>query len=304
MTQACDYFFVLAALAVLLVLWLIVRALKGGQKKVPETQKDTKTPRRIERVGSRAAIRKEPKVEPQAPRPERVTGFYFKTEEGTPFAWVRLSSIGAQAWGYNAIDLSEKLNRFIERFLKPEDNESLLISVFCTLPAKTPLIVECFTEKGERIGNDQALGLTVEDFPKYSPATKLHFDRCLLAALKGKYHDAFYRCQASDQAYLIRCENRPFTLSGKTHDYSKNLLAALSYLMLLKIAGETNFYQRARLWNFYWSIIETKTFPYTETLNTFERVVISQTFVQTQKLPFLLIQTPKGWGKCYNALNY
>ena len=305
MTQDFDYFLLLSVAAIVLVLWLIVRMLKGAAKKTGEKKIGHTYPqRRIERVATRTTLKSEPEIKPLAPKPQRVTGFYFKSEKGIPFAWVRLSSIGAQPWGNGCIELSDNLKRFTERFLKPQDNESLLISLFCELPSTTELFTDCFTDKGEGIGKDQKLGLTAGDFPNYSLSSKTDFDHWLLSELKSIYHTHFFRCSASEQAFLIGSENRSLSVGVPSVYSSLNFHSALAYMILSKITSETDFYKRARLWNFYWAVIETKTFPYTETLNTFERVVISQTFVQTQKLPFLLIQTPKGWGKCYNALNY
>ena len=302
MTQNFDYFLLLSALAVLLVLWLIVRTLKTGHKKNATPKiKHPHPQRRIERVAARTTLKPQAEIKPQAPKPQRVTGFYFKTETGTPFAWLRLSTIGAQPWGNGTIVLSENLKRFTERFLKAKDNESLLISLFTKLSPDTPLIAECFTENGERVIENQTLGLKAADFPTYELNSLNDLSDWLLTELKTHYHHYFFRCSASEQVFLLASEKH---LCPIENDLSGNLSLSLAYLILADIVSESDFYKRARLWNFYWSVIETKTFPYTETLNTFERVVISQTFVQTQKLAFLLIQTPKGWGKCYNALNY
>ena len=302
MTQDFDYFLLLSIAAVGLVFWLIVRTFKTGRKKNIAPKIDhTRPQRRIERVAARTAVKPQPEIEPQAPKPRRITGFYFKTETGTPFAWVRLSTIGAQPWGNRTIELSENLQRFTKRFLNAEDNESLLISLFTKLSPETALIAECFTENGQRVIVNQTLGLKAADFPTFELSSLNDLSDWLLTELKTHYHHYFFRCSASEQVFLLASEKH---LRPTANDLSQNLSLSLAYLILADIVSEKDFYKRARLWNFYWSVIETKTFPYTETLNTFERVVISQTFVQTQKLPFLLIQTPKGWGKCYNALNY
>ena len=124
-----------------------------------------------------------------------------------------------------------------------------------------------------------------------------------LGFLFQNYRKAFYKLAPSEEAQLIKLEYCPETVIEEA-DFSPLALKAEAYLILSRILSEPDFHKRSVIWNQYWSIIESKGFTYTETLESCERLVISQTFVQTQKLPFLLIQTPTSCGKCYNALNY
>ena len=87
-------------------------------------------------------------------------------------------------------------------------------------------------------------------------------------------------------------------------EVSNSFSQALGLLFLLRIHNESDNLVRSSLLNQYLGFIELSHFSYSAQLESLEHLVISQIFVQTQKLPFLLIQTPKDCGKCYNALNY
>ncbi len=306
MNQEFDYFLLLSALAVVLVIWLLVKVLK--QKKPQETKKAVeerqRKPRaRIERIST---VKKEQIVKPQAPevkKKPRVTFFYFTTREGTPFASLQLSTVGAQPWGNTKINLSDRLQRFCDRFMKKDDHESLLIHLYAPDTPESELLAQAFSEKGEAFNDPKPLSLKVSDFPTVSRKSREELKDWTIHLLLHHYREAFYQVSASEEAQLIKLEHCPQT-EIEDSDFSPLALRAVAYLTLLRLLREPDFHKRSVIWNRYWSVVESKGFTYTKTLESSERVVISQTFVQTQKLPFLLIQTPTSSGECYNALNY
>ena len=138
MTQDFDFFLLLSALALILVIWLMVRAVKGcakGNSSLPPKVKEA--PRRVERVTPRS---KEPShSEKEQKQPHKITTLYFTTKDDQPFAVIRLSTIGAQVWGNESIELPTALTRFIDRFLPRDEGESLLIHLVSPLPSDTAL---------------------------------------------------------------------------------------------------------------------------------------------------------------------
>ena len=306
MNQEFDYFLLLSALAVVLVIWLLVKVLK--QKK-PAEPKETphlrqEKPRaRIERIST---AKRADTVKPQREEPEkkpRVTFFYFTTKEGKPFASLQLSTVGAQTWGNTKTVLSDRLQRFCDRFMKKDDHESLLIHLYAPDTPESELLAQAFSEKGEAFSAAEPIGLKVSDFPTVTQSTREELKGWSLQFLLHHYRRTFYELPASEEAQLIKIENCPQTIDRQA-ELSSRALRAAAYLILSRLLSEPDFHKRSVIWNQYWSIIETKDFSYTQTLESAERLVISQTFVQTQKLPFLLMQTPTSSGECYNALNY
>ena len=311
MVQDFDFFLLLSALAVLLVLWLMVRTFRGtGSRGKSQNTINAKTGEikahraRPERIKSR---KPEPHIEmpKEEKKPPRVTALIFTTAQSKPFAVIQLSTVGAQAWGDESFKLSENLQNFLNRFLKPEDNESVLIHICQALSESDQLSAVAVNENGERMGEAMPVGLTARDFPLYEDIQTKEISEWLLSALQAQYRECFMKLDPSQMAQLIKAEytdkNFPLDLMPKeTSDVS----LALAFLLLTKILCNSDFATRSALWNCYWKLLENNHFHEDETLNRFERLVISQTFVQTQKLPFLLIQTPTSSGNCYKALNY
>ena len=157
-------------------------------------------------------------------------------------------------------------------------------------------------ENGERMGEAMPVGLTVRDFPLYEEIQSKDISDWLLSALQAQYRELFMKLDPSQMAQLIKAEYM-YTNFPASEVTSEASLAA-AFLLLTKILSNSDFATRSALWNCYWKLLENNNFDNDETLNRFERLVISQTFVQTQKLPFLLIQTPTSSGNCYKALNY
>ena len=310
MVQDFDFFLLLSALAVLLVLWLMVRTFRGTGR-TGKTQNNLNTTTgsetqsrraRPERIKSRKPQIEIPKEEK---KPPRVTALIFTNPQSQPFAVIQLSSVGAQHWGDETIKLSEKLQNFLNRFIKPEDNESVLIHICQALPDTDELSAVAMNANGERMGEAMPVGLTVRDFPLYEEVQSKDISDWLLSALQAQYRELFMKLDPSQMAWLIKVEYtvKSFPLDLMTNQRS-DVALPLAFLLLTKILSNSVFATRSALWNCYWKLLENNNFDNAETLNRFERLVISQTFVQTQKLPFLLIQTPTSSGNCYKALNY
>ena len=307
MVQDFDFFLLLSALAVLLVLWLMVRTFRGTGR-TGKTQNNLNTTTgsetqsrraRPERIKSRKPQIEIPKEEK---KPPRVTALIFTNPQSQPFAVIQLSTVGAQPWGEETFKLSENLQNFLNRFIKPEDNESVLIHICQALPDTDELSAVAMNENGERMGEAMPVGLTVRDFPLYEEIQSKEFSEWLLSALQAQYRERFMKLDPSQMAQLIKAEYM-YTNFPASEVTSEASLAA-AFLLLTKILSNSDFATRSALWNCYWKLLENNNFDNDETLNRFERLVISQTFVQTQKLPFLLIQTPTSSGNCYKALNY
>ncbi len=308
MVQDFDFFLLLSALAVLLVLWLMVRTFRGtrsskkSQNTINAKTGEIKAHRaRPERIKSR---KPQPHIEmpKEEKKPPRVTALIFTNAQSKPFAVIQLSTVGAQPWGEETFKLSENLQNFLNRFLKPEDNESVLIHICQALCETDELSAVAVNENGERMGEAMPVGLTVRDFPLYEEIQSKEFSEWLLSALQAQYRERFMKLDPSQMAQLIKAEYM-YTNFPASEVTSEASLAA-AFLLLTKILSNSDFATRSALWNCYWKLLENNNFDNDETLNRFERLVISQTFVQTQKLPFLLIQTPTSSGNCYKALNY
>lgn len=302
MTQDFDFFLLLSALALILVIWLMVRAVKGyakGNSSLPPKVKEA--PRRVERVTPRS---KEPShSEKEQKQPPKITTLYFTTKDDQPFAVIRLSTIGAQVWGNESIELPTALTRFIDRFLPRDEGESLLIHLVSPLPSDTALYAQAYGEDGECVAKSHPVGLTPNDFPHYKNIDSHSLKDWIRQTLVTTYHTIFFTLSASEMAFLLRAEKtKKIDYSGL--EVSNSFRQALALLFLLRIHNESDNLVRSSLLNQYLGFIELSHFSYSAQLESLEHLVISQIFVQTQKLPFLLIQTPKDCGKCYKALNY
>ena len=302
MTQDFDFFLLLSALALILVIWLIVRAVKGcakGNSSLPPKAKEA--PRRVERVTPRS---KEPShSEKEQKQPPKITTLYFTTKDDQPFAVIRLSTIGAQVWGNESIELPTALTRFIDRFLPRDEGESLLIHLVSPLPSDTALYAQAYREDGECVAKSHPVGLTPNDFPHYIDINVDAVKAWIRQRLVTAYHTVFFTLPASEMAILLRGEKSK-KIEYSLREVSNPFREALALLLLLRIHDESDELVRLSLLEQYLAFIESNHFSYSALLESVERLVISQIFVQTQKLPFLLIQTPKDCGKCYKALNY
>ena len=308
MTQDFDFFLLLSALALILVIWLMIRAVKGSAKENKSPSSTVKevpqnSNRRVERFTSRSKEPSKADIEEKQKQPPKVSTLYFTTQDDQPFAVIRLSTIGAQVWGNKSIELSPALTRFIDRFLPRDEGESLLIHLVSPLPSDTPLYAQAYRENGECVAKSHPVGLTPNDFPHYIDIDNDSLRAWIRQTLVTAYHTFFFTLCASEMAFLLHAEKTK-KIDYSAPDVSNSFHQALALLFLLHIHDESNELVRSSLLNQYLGFIELSHFSYSTQLESFERLVISQIFVQTQKLPFLLIQTPKDCGKCYKALNY
>lgn len=308
MTQDFDFFLLLSALALILVIWLMIRAVKGSAKENKSPSSTVKevpqnSNRRVERFTSRSKEPSKADIEEKQKQPPKISTLYFTTQDDQPFAVIRLSTIGAQVWGNKSIELSPALTRFIDRFLPRDEGESLLIHLVSPLPSDTPLYAQAYRENGECVAKSHPVGLTPNDFPHYINIDRHSLKDWIRQTLVTTYHTIFFSLSASEMAFLLRAEKTK-KIDYSAPDVSNSFLQALALLSLLHIHDESNELVRSSLLNQYLGFIKLRHFSYSTQLESFERLVISQIFVQTQKLPFLLIQTPKDCGKCYKALNY
>ena len=308
MTQDFDFFLLLSALALILVVWLMIRAMKGSAKENKSLSSIVKevpqnSTRRVERFTSRSKEAAKVDVEEKQKQPPKISTLYFTTQDDQPFAVIRLSTIGAQVWGNESIELSTSLTRFIDRFLPRDEGESLLIHLVSPLPSDTALYAQAYGEDGECVSKSHPVGLTPNDFPHYIDIDNDSLRAWIHQTLVAAYHTLFFTLSASEMTFLLRAEKTK-KIDYSVSEVSNSFLQALALLLLLHTHDESNELVRSSLLNQYLGFIEWSHFSYSRELESFERLVISQIFVQTQKLPFLLIQTPKDCGKCYKALNY
>ncbi len=303
MNKDFDFFLLLSALAIFLVLWLIVKTVKGQSKGTSQRDNSAEIAnRRTERVRARKNQSAPPNSQPQEPRAIRPMSFVFSTPDGLPFAALTITSIGAQPWGEGKT-LSERLNRFIEKFAKTEDHERALIHIVRAADSKLDLSVLAYDEKGSAMGKSMPSGLKVEDFPvfaQFGHKDLRAWSDCVLAAA---YRCAFNQAQPHEMAYLIKCEREGEPIRNQSFLTPKGRLALL-HLGLIKISNETDSRARWLLLNNYMQVAITLPTQDFENISSLQRLIFSQTFAQTQKLPFLLVCTPNCSGKCYNALNY
>lgn len=308
MTQDFDFFLLLSALALILVIWLMTRAIKSPAKEKKSLSSKVKevpqnNTRRVERFTSRLKDSSDSHRENEATEPPKITTLYFTTQNDQPFAVIRLSTIGAQAWGNETIELSGTLTRFIDRFLMRSEGEALLIHLVSPLPSDTPLYAQAYREDGECVAKSHPVGLTPNDFPHHMDIKRDSLNAWTRQSLITAYHTIFFTLSASEMAFLLRAE-KSAKISHSELEVSNSFFQAMALLFLLRIHVESDETLRSGLLNQYFDFIKSNHLLYSTQLESFERLVISQIFVQTQKLPFLLIQTPKDCGKCYKALNY
>ena len=189
---------------------------------------------------------------------------------------------GGSTLGDKAVLLSDRLQRFCDRFLKKEDHESLLIHLYGSDTSETELLAQAFSEKGESFNEAKPVGLKVSDFPVISENTREELKAWTLGFLFQNYHKAFYKLSPSEEAQLIKLEYCPKTVI-EGDDFSPLALKAEAYLVLSRILSEPDFHKRSVIWNQYWSIIESKGFTYKETLESCERLVISTNICPKRK---------------------
>ena len=301
-----DYFLILGACAFVLVVWLVWRALKSGHSKndgsrsKPSYKASAKKRRSSgprDRVSARAgsAVSKNKIQEAQEPR---LTTLCFTDGRPYPFAVANLSS---DFWLHSdrPVFLPQRLQETLDRYLPlSEDCPARLFHMIDTPRTGRPIILRGFDEKGNVWQKPLVAGLNGEDFSLEPSPNSLVNE--ISEKLRAYYRAQFRVLEAADQAALIALENHPENLLTARVNVSAQ--KAYRALLLQAILFNTDTLCHFQLINCYFSHFEYS--PTNTSELTLYQLIISQTFAQTQMLPFLLVSNTKSGVKCYNALNY
>lgn len=298
-----DYFLILSALAFGLVIVLLFSLFKKGS---PKNEKVLSSPVRRERIGQRPALRSNPykaHIKAEAPALPRIMTLVFYDESTHPVAVMSRSTLGAQGWGTLRANESSKLTAFINTSFSTQANEVITLHYPQGNFAPGPLTVKAFDEKGSEVAFDASVVLQGEDFPLYEASEDLQ--SWLIQAPLRIYRNIFLELDAIEQAKLLKLEfgNDELVENDQTNLSSVSRLA-LSYLLLAKLAKEEDFFVRMGRYNRLSHFLNANDDRDNEALFTLERLIISQTFVQTQKLPFFLVRTATPCAQWLKALKY
>ncbi len=301
-----DYFLILGACAFGLVIWLVGRALRSGHSKTdglqskPTKNTSGKNPRSSasrERVATRAGSVVTQQKSQEAREPH-LTTLCFTDGRAYPFAVVNLSS---DFWLHSdrPVFLPQRLQETLDRYLPlSEDYPARLFHMIDTPRTGRPIILRGFDEKGNVWQKPLVAGLNGEDFSIEPSPNSLVNE--ISEKLRAYYRAQFRVLEAADQAALMALENHPENLLTARVNVSAQ--KAYRALLLQAILFNTDTLCHFQLINCYFSHFEYS--PANTSELTLYRLIISQTFAQTQMLPFLLVSNTKSGVKCYNALNY
>lgn len=165
------------------------------------------------------------------------------------------------------------------------------------------LNVKAFDEKGTEVAFKSSITLRWEDFPAYDAAEDLQ--TWLIEAPLRIYRNIFLDLDAIEQAKLLKLEfGRDELIESESSNLSTISRLALSYLLLAKLAKDKDFFVRMGRYNRFSHFLNVNDAQDNEALFTLERLIISQTFVQTQKLPFFLVRTATPCAQWSKALKY
>lgn len=299
-----DYFLILTFLAVILVIVLLLSLLK---RKSEPGEKISDTHRRTERVKARPqeSMISKPKIElpPIAPR---VMTVVFYDSHSRPVAVLMRSTLGAQGWGTQVQGEKPALTAFINKYLQPQPNEMLTLhypqsEVACQGEA---LSVKAFGEKGNPIEFTSDLIVRDCDFPLYDRLENLHV--WLQESPFAIYRQIFLLLDEVQQTLLSKVEFGGDDVMNQQIWSSMNQEARLAtcYLLLNKLATEEDFFVRMGRYNRFSAYLDSHDAQEYETLHALERLIISQSFVQTQKMPIFLVRTSTGGIQWSKALKY
>ncbi len=300
-----DYFLILTVLAVVLVVVLLISLMK----RKPEQRADAVSvaPRRTDRVRARpqeSTISK-PKIElpPIAPR---VMTVVFYDRHCHPIAVLMRSTLGAQGWGTQVQGEKPALTTFINKYLQPQANEMLTLHYpQSEVPSLGDVLaVKAFGEKGNPIEFTSDLIVRDCDFPQYDRQENLH--TWLQESPFAIYRQIFLLLDEVQQTLLSKVE------FGGDQAMDQEIWAlmnqdsrlAVCYLLLHKLAAEEDFFVRMGRYNRFSAYLNSHDAQEYETLHALERLIISQSFVQTQKMPIFLVRTSTGGIQWSKALKY
>lgn len=298
-----DYFLILSALAFLLVIVLLIRLFRKGSSK---NEKVLSAPVRRERIGPRPVARPNPyKVHAveEASQPPRTMTMVFYDEAQHPVAVMSRSTLGAQSWGTYRSNEFSLLTAFINASFATQANEVITLHYPQGNVGSGRLSVKAFDEKGNEVACNASLSLRGEDFPTYDATEDLQ--TWLIEAPLRIYRNIFLGLDAIEQAKLLKLEfGKDELVESEASNLSPVSRLALSYLLLSKLAKDKDFFVRMGRYNRFSHFLNVNNVQENEALFTLERLIISQTFVQTQKLPFFLVRTATPCAQWSKALKY
>lgn len=301
-----DYFLILSGCAFVLVIWLVIRSFKSSvarqsdahSKRVSKaTGGSPRVARPRERIGARTSSGADSVIVAKPSEPV-LTTLCFTDGRSYPFAVANLSS---DFWLHSehAVYLPEKLQETLTRYLPLTESASArLLHVLDSPRAGRPIVLRGFDEKGEPWTKPLTAALSSEDF--CIDAQPVTWQDEVRETLQKFYRACFRELNASDQAALIALENHSERLFAARVGQSAQ--RALRAQILMAILVNTDCQRYFQLINCYFlSLDQCPADPFESMLY---RLTISQTFAQTQKLPFLVVSNTSSGVKCYNTLNY
>lgn len=297
-----DYFLILSALAFGLVIVLLINLFKKGSAK---GEKVLSAPIRRERISPRPVARPNPykaSILEEPPQPPRITTMVFYDEKAHPVAVMNRSTLGAQSWGTHRSNESSLLTAFINTSFPTQANEVITLH-YPQGNASGRLSVKAFDEKGSEVAFNASIALRGEDFPAYDATENLQ--TWLIDSPMRIYRNIFLDLDAIEQAKLLKLEfGKDELIENEQAGLSSVSRLALSYLLLAKLAKDEDFFVRMGRYNRFSHFLNVIDAQDNEALFTLERLIISQTFVQTQKLPFFLVRTATPCAQWSKALKY
>ncbi len=297
-----DYFLILSALAFTLVILLLVNLFKKGSTK---DEKVLSAPVRRERISPRPVTRPNPykaHLLEEPPQPPRITTMVFYDENDRPVVVMSRSTLGAQSWGTHRSTESSLLTAFISASFATQANEVITLH-YPQGNVSGRLSVKAFDEKGAEVAFHASISLRGEDFPTYDATEDLQ--TWLIEAPLRIYRNIFLDLNAIEQAKLLKLEfGKDELIEKEQSNLSPVSRLALSYLLLAKLAKDKDFFVRMGRYNRLSHFLNANDVQDNEALFTLERLIISQTFVQTQKLPFFLVRTATPCAQWLKALKY
>ena len=297
-----DYFLILSALVFGLVVVLLINLFKKGSEK---SEKVLSAPVRRERISPRPVARPNPykaHLLKEAPQPPRITTMVFYDEKVNPVAVMSRSTLGAQSWGTHRSNESSLLTAFINASFPTQANEVITLH-YPQGNVSGRLSVKAFDEKGSEVAFNASIALRGEDFPTYDATEDLQ--TWLIEAPLRIYRNLFLGLDAIEQAKLLKLElDQDEFIESEQSNLSSISRLALSYLLLTKLAKDKDFFVRMGRYNRFSHFLHDNDAQDNEALFPLERLIISQTFVQTQKLPFFLVRTATPCAQWLKALKY
>ena len=305
MAQEFDYFLILSALAFMAVIILIIRMVKGTSSNKNNTRKSEapQTASRKERIRSAQPKNFEiPKPHFEAPvKSPRLARIEFYDQNGQIFAVLRRTDLTAQSWGRGE-NFSAELNQFADQYMPLAEDEALLLHIV-NPNLKGALSAKGFDEENAPWKEPFVHLPTVEAFPCQKSADD--FVQWLTNRLEEECSSQFFALpEAAQAAVMLLKINDKEALADFDDATQLGLKRHLAYKLLDEIVNQNDFYRKSSLWNRYFDLKSTVPNDVLLVNPNNERLVNSQSFALTQKLPIFYIRDTRGCGKWYKALNF